>query len=424
MRQTYITGLALTALLLTACSAPATDAPPPDLALDETQAETHAQGGVSTDPNGATGFITLNAATPDTAEITREDGILRDTDGRPYHQPLLGQSLPAFTGTMADGTIFNSGDLSRWTVIEVWGLWCEDSMADAPYAGALNTAIAQDPDLDFMSIHTLFEPTQDRRLFGEYPSVSAYFDDVGYSFPTVIDDDASIRELLQVGWTPSYFLISPDGVVRGYRTDMAVHKDGEPVKDFLRDIARVRGEYRRTGDNPLPAEALYTIGPEGVAGLRGPTVFTLPAIEKAFAGLTVTPGTGMVEDEEYPTYWVSGPESALTASNPLYVVEPTWDRGTVAAVLTHSFNVSGPLGERIGETRYGDIPVSERLVCSEGLEQYSGILYCASDAHAGFWRFFRAEDTMINLTENSPKDILDNAILIEMRYQPPTPGEE
>ena len=93
----------------------------PTWPLDETPAETHAQGGVSTDPNGATGFITLNAATPDTAEITREDGSLRDTDGRPYHQPLLGQSLPAFTGTMADGTIFNSGDLNRWTVIEVWG---------------------------------------------------------------------------------------------------------------------------------------------------------------------------------------------------------------------------------------------------------------------------------------------------------------
>ena len=52
-----------------------------------------------------------------------------------------------------------------------------------------------------------------------------------------------------------------------------------------------------------------------------------------------------------------------------------------------------------------------------------GILYCASDAHAGFWRFFRAEDETVHLTEDSPTHVLDNAILIEMRYQPPTPED-
>ncbi len=297
-------------------------------------------------------------------------------------------------------------------------------MADAPYAGALNTAIAQDPDLDFMSIHTLFEPTQDRRLFGEYPSVSAYFDDVGYSFPTVIDDDASIRELLQVGWTPSYFLISPDGVVRGYRTDMAVHKDGEPVKDFLRDIARVRGEYRRAGDNPLPADALYTIGPDGVAGLRGPTVFTLPAIEKAFAGLSVIAGTEISEGDTYPVFTVTAPESQGSEQDILYTVLAGWDNGTVSAIVTNSPDVSGPLGERIGETRLGDIPEAERKDCLYGVDETSRALFCGPHKGANFRRGFMPIDRELSTRDMTPEDQLTELILFQMSYQPPTPGEE
>ena len=49
-------------------------------------------------------------------------------------------------------------------------------MADAPYAGALNTAIAQvfPTSISCRSI-TLFEPTQDHHLFGEYDSVTRLF---------------------------------------------------------------------------------------------------------------------------------------------------------------------------------------------------------------------------------------------------------
>ena len=52
------------------------------------------QHGISTDPNAATGFITSNDFVPATAEDSRDDGILRDADGRPYTYALLGQPLP------------------------------------------------------------------------------------------------------------------------------------------------------------------------------------------------------------------------------------------------------------------------------------------------------------------------------------------
>ncbi len=414
--------LAASGLLLAGCNLPSPEVTGQADATNEESTETAGHAPLAlAGPDGATDFITANTPPPPSAKITRDDGIVRDANGRPYHQPLLGQPLPAFTGVMADGNVFNSADMHRWTVIQVWGLWCEDSMADAPYAAALNTAIEQDPDLDFMTVHTLHKPDQSQKRFGAYDSLPAYFEDVGYTLPTVIDEDASIRAALQVGWTPSYFLVSPDGIVRGYRTDLSVAGDGEPVKDFIRDIARVRGEYRKQAALAAPSDDLLSIGYENVAGLSGPTLFTYDAVARAFRGLEVTPGSGMTDGEPYPLYTVTQHGSAGTDQDILYVVEPSWDRGTVGSVLTRHPLVTGPLGERVGETRHGDIPDTEYRVCSLGSDDYAGTLSCAPNAHAGFWRVFRSDDPAVELSEDTPADILGQARLIEMRYIPPIP---
>ncbi|OZB12980.1 MAG: hypothetical protein B7X53_17070, partial [Hyphomonas sp. 34-62-18] len=129
--------------------------------------------------------------------------------------------------------------------IDVWGAWCSDCVADGPYVDALARAIAQDPDLDFISIHVPANANRatPEELYGKYGSLDAYFASAGYSVPTVLDTDASLRELLQISWTPSYLVVSPDGVVRGFRTDLRVIED-QPVKTFIQDIAEVRKEVR------------------------------------------------------------------------------------------------------------------------------------------------------------------------------------
>jgi hypothetical protein len=101
----------------------------------------------------ATAFLTENAPPPDGAADTKGDGVLRDANNRPFSYALLGEKLPDFSATMADGTVFESAALNRWTVIGIWGVWCSESVEDAPFVAALERAIAQDPDLDFISIH-------------------------------------------------------------------------------------------------------------------------------------------------------------------------------------------------------------------------------------------------------------------------------
>lgn len=198
----------------------------------------------SSDGDQATDYYRLGDEIPETADLSRGD-VPRDDYGRPYTYEGLGEPLPLFSGTLAEGDTFTSAQLEgRWTVIEVWGIWCHDSRRDAKYAAALSTALAQDPDVDFMSIHTPQNAKRANKALKGYASVSAWFDEKGWRFPTVIDEDASIREALQIRWTPTYLVVAPDLTVQGFRTGLA--DAGEmAVKDFAQDIAETRRNWRQ-----------------------------------------------------------------------------------------------------------------------------------------------------------------------------------
>lgn len=190
----------------------------------------------------ATGYYRLGSEIPETADLSRGD-VPRDSYGRPYTYEGLGEPLPAFTGELAAGASFSSSELAgKWTVIEVWGIWCHDSRNDAPYAAALSSALAQDPDVGFMSIHTPQNAARADKALRNYASVSSWFDEKGWSFPTLIDADASIREALRIRWTPTYLVVAPDLTVQGFRTGLYKTSDNA-VEDFVQDIAATRRDW-------------------------------------------------------------------------------------------------------------------------------------------------------------------------------------
>ena len=82
--------------------------------------------------------------------------------------------------------------------------------------------------------------------------MEAYFEEKGYSYPTLIDEDASIRDTLEIAWTPSYILVAPDLTVQGFRSELAAASSDDPVQDLLDDIAAVKANY--DPDAPRPVE--------------------------------------------------------------------------------------------------------------------------------------------------------------------------
>lgn len=346
----------------------------------------------------AAAFLTADTPAPESATDTQGDGVLRDADGRPFSYALLEKALPAFTAPMQDGSEFDSAKLSRWTVIAVWGAWCGDSVADGPYTAALERAIAQDPDLDFVSIHVpeTAELATPEDMFGKYGSLDAYFESASYTLPVALDMDGSLRETLQIRWTPSYLLVSPDGVVRGYRTDLSIAGD-QPVKSFIQDIARVRGEISK-------AHA-PTIGARGAMGIKDTVPFTLAALEAAFPGHSVVSMIDTDGDAPLPVFHVRAPGE----ETPRYIVEPDWSRGYVGRVRTQDPAVTGPNGMQVGTTRYTDLRQDELKGCAPlgAGEQFS--ITCSSSKSPPFFQMYFLKD------RNGPP------LLSQMSYYPPVP---
>ncbi|MEM9738410.1 MAG: hypothetical protein AAF829_00950 [Pseudomonadota bacterium] len=368
--------------------------------------------GTATDPNAATGFFTENTIPPETARDIRGDGVLRDADERPYGYAFLGNPLPEFTAPRVNGPDWSPRQIDKWTIIDVWGIWCGDCMADAPYAAALSQAVDQDPALDFVSIHTPPSLRRADEAFGDFGSVEAYFEEAGYSYPTVLDIDAGVRTALQIAWTPTYLLVSPDGIVRGFRTDLSV-AGGDPVKDFLQDVARVQAETVVAPRPRLPAFAL-----DGVAGIRSTTLFTQSSIEAAFPGFVVRAETELASGNAETVFHVREPGSQAEGQVLLFTVLPDWDKGHVAEVTTRSEAIRGPYGTRIGETSFGDFEGLGHVTCALGPAESGDVFLCHAkedERNVFRWTFARSEGYAGSWPESTA---LTRAELVEMSYLP------
>ncbi len=186
----------------------------------------------------ANGFITENVPPPASAE-TGDDGVPRDDYGRPYQYAMLGEPVPEFEITGQTGETLTRDDLlGKWTVLEVWGIWCPDCVADGPNVQALFEELETDDTVDFLAVHAPTSPERADEAFGKYGSVDAYFAANGYSYTYAIDDDASFKTSLNLPWVPSYLLIDPEGVIRGYRSEMSA-VEGDAVSGFVTDINQV-----------------------------------------------------------------------------------------------------------------------------------------------------------------------------------------
>jgi len=379
----YRTALATIALMSVVCACAPAAGTASETAATEPPAEAPA-GTVDAVilPADATGFITANPL-----PLAEDGTVRRDDYGRPYEYALLGQKLPHLTGTMMDGTAFDSDSLDNWTVIDVWGIWCGDCMRDAPYVAALASAIGQDPDLDFLSIHTPASPARitPEEMFGKYGSLDAYFAEKGYSYPVLVDTDASLRQALQISWTPSYLLVSPEGVVKGFRSEFSAAQ-GEPIKDFMKDIALVKAESKKTDLGPLG------IGPGGVTGLTAGTPFTLDAVQAAYPDYDVITNRVELDGEALPVFEVRG------GGQTLLTLSPDWSLARVNRVSTASPAVTGPGGEQVGRVRLDTLQDHRCTQVDHGGEH---LIACTDASEPRFVRTYSPDGESATLVEMS-----------------------
>lgn len=227
--MTRLWSAAIAALVLTGCQ------PASETSVAEKKPEPAFVEGLPRDQ-----WLTAGSAIPLSA-----DGVVRDEKRRPYSYELLGQHVPAFKAALVDGSpVSEEVFRGKWTIVDVWGIWCGDCRRDGPLVKTLAQKADADPGIDFISLHTPPNRARAAEAYGAYGSIAAYFDKEGGGYPTIVDTDAGLREALKIVWTPSYLLVGPDLTIRAFRTDLSVGTPAglDKVIQEAKDIS-VSGDY-------------------------------------------------------------------------------------------------------------------------------------------------------------------------------------
>ncbi len=226
----------LPALVLIGCQPAAEVAAPPEDAAEKKEERPFVEG-LPRDQ-----WLTIASAIP-----LNDEGVVRDEKRRPYGYELLGQSVPAFAAKLVDGSpVTEEVFRGKWTIVDVWGIWCGDCRRDGPLVKTLAEKADVDPDIDFISLHTPPSRARAADAYGAYGSVEAYFEKEGGGYTTIVDPDASLREAFKVVWTPSYLLVGPDLTIQAFRTDLSVGS-AEGLDKVIAQAKEIRLSYAPTG---------------------------------------------------------------------------------------------------------------------------------------------------------------------------------
>lgn len=159
-----------------------------------------------------------------------------------------------------------------------------------------------------------------------------------------------------------------------------------------------------------------TISSAGVSGLAGQTPFDLWAVKHAFDGYDVFSGRMEMADRTIPTFEVHGEVGLVMRIEP----DESGDWVGKATATTHEFK--GPLGETIGVSLLGEIPVDILGMCQNDQIEDANILTCKSDSIARFIRVFQLPDDYSGLLSDIPSDVIRSSKLVEMSFIPDNRG--
>jgi cytochrome c biogenesis protein CcmG, thiol:disulfide interchange protein DsbE len=141
----------------------------------------------------------------------------------PVEAPVAGALAPAFEAQTVDGDPFDSSELrGHAVVLNFWATWCEPCRVEMPLLESRYRTLASS-GLLVVGINAEDTPAQ----------VQAYRDELGLTFPLLLDPGREIESLYRVRGYPTTFVVDRAGVLQ------AVHLgslESETLDDYLRSM--------------------------------------------------------------------------------------------------------------------------------------------------------------------------------------------
>jgi len=187
---------------------------------------------------------------------------------------------------------------------------------------------------------------------------------------------------------------------------------------------------------PLTNEQLYSIDFDQAAGITGRAYCYLDEMKNAFPGLHVeralvdiyfpdTKGFKIYsEDNENPVYSASCTLTPTINVESLQHKKGEWGEETpherIFAVVAHDKRVVGPYNSRVGVTTYSEVKNKNwefegRVGCVPSLAPGDNDIYCINDK---IRMIFDVSDEYQGSFEDTPPDVIDQAVLKELLYWP------
>lgn len=143
--------------------------------------------------------------------------------------PLIGATLPGFTAQRLGGGETSATDLrDRWTILGFWSGTAEGAKEEMTYIAALDSAVDQDPDLDFLSVYLPSDDGFDVEAWGAGAG----------AWPTIFGDD-KLLDIVGIEGPPAYLLIGPDLTIEAYRGALSKTPENG-IKPVIRGVAQIK----------------------------------------------------------------------------------------------------------------------------------------------------------------------------------------
>lgn len=151
---------------------------------------------------GAALGLVLWRGIPD--EVASPEALPGAPEFTPVVGPLVGMLAPDFGARTLDGLSIRLSELrGRAVVLNFWATWCAPCRAEMPLLEDRSRALAE---RGLIILGANFdEPEED---------VRAFRDELGLSFPLLLDPGGEIQSLYRVFGYPATYFIDADGVIR------------------------------------------------------------------------------------------------------------------------------------------------------------------------------------------------------------------